>query len=141
MTEYSLKISAKRDYSIEGIAEKEKPPPRLMSLPSSLSHFFSHLRGPRNGEGRTETRESYRSDLHTGRVRGLLFLSFRPIAISHLSNSWTMAPPLATVGIASIGEMGLGIAKLLSAHNYRVLTNVSSRRSADLNTIRVVSSF
>lgn len=35
--------------------------------------------------------------------------------------------PLATVGIASIGEMGLGIAKLLSAHNYRVMTNVSGR--------------
>ena len=43
-----------------------------------------------------------------------------------------MTPPLATVGIASIGEMGLGIAKLLSAHNYRVLTNLSGRRSADV---------
>ena len=41
-------------------------------------------------------------------------------------------PPLATVGIASIGDMGLGIAKLLSAHNYTVLTNVSGRRSADV---------
>ena len=43
----------------------------------------------------------------------------------------TLTPPLATVGIVSIGEMGLGIAKLLSAYNYRVLTNVSGRRSAD----------
>ncbi|CAF9907034.1 MAG: hypothetical protein ALECFALPRED_003047 [Alectoria fallacina] len=38
-----------------------------------------------------------------------------------------MPPPLATVGIASIGEMGLGIARLLSANDYRVLTNVSGR--------------
>ena len=44
----------------------------------------------------------------------------------------TLTPPLATVAIASIGEMGLGIANLLSAHNYRVLTNVSGRRSADI---------
>ena len=44
----------------------------------------------------------------------------------------TLTPPLATVGIVSIGDMGLGIAKLLSAHNYRVLTNVSGRRSADI---------
>lgn len=51
-----------------------------------------------------------------------------------------MATPLATVGIASIGEMGLGIAKLLSAHNYRVMTNVSGRRSADIAT-RVVPAF
>ena len=42
-----------------------------------------------------------------------------------------MTPPLATVGIAAIGEMGAGIAKPLSAHyNYKVLTNVSDRRSA-----------
>ena len=39
-----------------------------------------------------------------------------------------MASPLATVAILSIGEMGLGIAKLLAAHNYRVITNVSDRR-------------
>ena len=39
-------------------------------------------------------------------------------------------PPLASVGVVSIGDMGLGIAKLLSAHNFRVLTNVSGRRSA-----------
>jgi hypothetical protein len=37
-------------------------------------------------------------------------------------------PPLATVGILSIGEMGMGIAKLLIAHNYRVVTNVEGRR-------------
>lgn len=43
-----------------------------------------------------------------------------------------IAMPLskATVGIASIGDMGAGVAKLLTAHNYRVLTNVSDRRSA-----------
>ncbi|ORY10667.1 hypothetical protein BCR34DRAFT_566525 [Clohesyomyces aquaticus] len=41
-----------------------------------------------------------------------------------------MTAPLATVGILSIGSMGLGIAKLLVAHNYRVLTNVSNRSPA-----------
>jgi len=38
-----------------------------------------------------------------------------------------MAAPLANIGIISIGEMGLGIAKLLTANNYRVLTNVQGR--------------
>jgi len=36
--------------------------------------------------------------------------------------------PRATVAIISIGEMGVGIAKLLAAHNYEVITNVSDRR-------------
>jgi hypothetical protein len=36
--------------------------------------------------------------------------------------------PLATVGILSIGEMGMGIAKLLIAHNFRVVTNIEGRR-------------
>jgi len=40
----------------------------------------------------------------------------------------TMA--LATLGIISIGDMGLGIAKLLLASNYRVITNVSNRSEA-----------
>ncbi|KAI9642336.1 hypothetical protein NHQ30_009138 [Ciborinia camelliae] len=35
--------------------------------------------------------------------------------------------PLATVGIISIGEMGMGVAKLLIAHNYRVVTNIEGR--------------
>jgi 3-hydroxyisobutyrate dehydrogenase-like beta-hydroxyacid dehydrogenase len=39
-----------------------------------------------------------------------------------------MASPLATIGIISIGEMGLGIAKLLVASGYRVTTNVTGRR-------------
>lgn len=39
-----------------------------------------------------------------------------------------MAKPLATLGILSIGDMGVGIARLLSAHNYRVITNASDRR-------------
>ncbi|KAL2357001.1 6-phosphogluconate dehydrogenase [Cryomyces antarcticus] len=46
--------------------------------------------------------------------------------------------------ILSIGEMGLGIAKLLAAHNYRVITNLSDRSeatreralSADLSLVR-----
>lgn len=36
--------------------------------------------------------------------------------------------PLATVGIQSIGDMGLGIARLLIANNYRVITNATGRR-------------
>jgi 3-hydroxyisobutyrate dehydrogenase-like beta-hydroxyacid dehydrogenase len=36
----------------------------------------------------------------------------------------------ATIGILSIGQMGLGIASLLLAHNYRVITNVSDRSPA-----------
>jgi phosphoglycerate dehydrogenase-like enzyme len=39
-----------------------------------------------------------------------------------------MAGPLATVGILSIGSMGAGVARLLSAYNYRVITNASDRR-------------
>jgi hypothetical protein len=39
-----------------------------------------------------------------------------------------MSSTLATVGILSIGEMGLGIAKLLIAHEYRVVTNITGRR-------------
>jgi 3-hydroxyisobutyrate dehydrogenase-like beta-hydroxyacid dehydrogenase len=39
-----------------------------------------------------------------------------------------MTASLATVGIISIGEMGLGIAKLLVASGYRVTTNVTGRR-------------
>ncbi|KAF2466024.1 uncharacterized protein BDR25DRAFT_306467 [Lindgomyces ingoldianus] len=41
-----------------------------------------------------------------------------------------MSTPLATVGILSIGSMGLGITKLLVANNYLVLTNVSNRSPA-----------
>lgn len=41
-----------------------------------------------------------------------------------------MASPLATVGILSIGSMGVGVAQLLSAHNYRVVTNASDRSEA-----------
>lgn len=36
--------------------------------------------------------------------------------------------PLATVGILSIGDMGMGIAKRLIAANYRVVTNIEGRR-------------
>ena len=41
-----------------------------------------------------------------------------------------MAAPLAKIGILSIGEMGMGIAKLLAAHGFSVATNGSGRRSA-----------
>ncbi|RDW73965.1 hypothetical protein BP5796_07407 [Coleophoma crateriformis] len=40
---------------------------------------------------------------------------------------------VATVGILSIGEMGMGIAKLLIAHNYHVVTNIEGR-SEDTHT-------
>lgn len=33
-----------------------------------------------------------------------------------------------SVGILSIGEMGLGVAKLLKSHDYRVLTVANNRR-------------
>lgn len=39
-----------------------------------------------------------------------------------------MASKLATIGILSIGDMGLGIAKLLIANGYKVVTNASDRR-------------
>jgi hypothetical protein len=39
-----------------------------------------------------------------------------------------MAKPLATIAILSIGSMGAGVARLLVAHNYRVITNASDRR-------------
>ncbi|KAF1958863.1 6-phosphogluconate dehydrogenase C-terminal domain-like protein [Byssothecium circinans] len=35
--------------------------------------------------------------------------------------------PLATIAILSIGQMGLGIARLLASHNYPLITNVSDR--------------
>ncbi|KAI9756836.1 MAG: hypothetical protein M4579_003672 [Chaenotheca gracillima] len=37
---------------------------------------------------------------------------------------------LATIGILSVGEMGLGVAKLLKASGYRVVTNVGGRSPA-----------
>jgi hypothetical protein len=56
-----------------------------------------------------------------------LFLS----NFSHLS---AMSSTLATVGILSIGEMGLGVAKLLIAQKYRVVTNISGRRYLELRS-------
>ena len=44
-----------------------------------------------------------------------------------------MAKTLATVAIISIGDMGLGIAKLLAANKYNVVTNVTGRRSNNQN--------
>jgi hypothetical protein len=41
-----------------------------------------------------------------------------------------MASPHATIAILSIGQMGLGIAQLLTAHNYRIITNASDRSKA-----------
>ena len=41
-----------------------------------------------------------------------------------------MTTPLATVAILSIGQMGLGIAALLTSHNYRITTNISGRSVA-----------
>ena len=39
-----------------------------------------------------------------------------------------MGKTRATLSVVSIGEMGLGVAKLLKAHDYRVLTNLTGRR-------------
>lgn len=41
-----------------------------------------------------------------------------------------MATHHATIAILSIGQMGLGIASLLQAHNYRIITNISDRSQA-----------
>jgi 3-hydroxyisobutyrate dehydrogenase-like beta-hydroxyacid dehydrogenase len=41
-----------------------------------------------------------------------------------------MTAPMATIGVISIGEMGLGVAKLLKASGFRVVTNVTGRRHA-----------
>jgi hypothetical protein len=49
-----------------------------------------------------------------------------------------MSSKLATVGILSIGEMGLGIAKLLVAHDYRVLTNITGRRYFGFHSVILV---
>lgn len=38
-----------------------------------------------------------------------------------------MATSKATVGVLSIGQMGFGIAKLLLAHGFHVVTNVGDR--------------
>lgn len=38
-----------------------------------------------------------------------------------------------TVGIVSIGDMGLGMAKLLKAHGYRVVTVGEGRRYVYMN--------
>jgi len=45
------------------------------------------------------------------------------------------APP-ATVGVISIGDMGVGIARLLIANNYRVVTNASDRSHATQDRAR-----
>lgn len=51
-----------------------------------------------------------------------------PMRLRHLHAEPIMAAPLASVGILSIGDMGLGIAELLIAHNYQVLTSTTGRR-------------
>lgn len=47
-----------------------------------------------------------------------------------------MTTPAAKVGIISIGQMGLGIARLLQAHNCHVMTNVSGRSPATQQRVR-----
>ncbi|KAI5369757.1 putative 6-phosphogluconate dehydrogenase, NADP-binding, 6-phosphogluconate dehydrogenase, domain 2 [Septoria linicola] len=42
----------------------------------------------------------------------------------------------AIIGIVSIGDMGLGIAKLLKAHGFRVVTNATGRSAATLQRAR-----
>ena len=52
------------------------------------------------------------------------------------SSSAAMKP---TIGIVSLGDMGLGIAKLLQAHQYQVLTTSAGRRQASLLEQRTVA--
>ena len=51
-----------------------------------------------------------------------------PTLLERQLHKYNTMAPLANIGIISIGDMGLGIAKLLAAHNYQVLTNVTGRR-------------
>lgn len=46
---------------------------------------------------------------------------------------------LATVAIVSIGDMGVGIARLLLANNIRVITNVKDRRYRRSESILTIS--
>lgn len=48
-----------------------------------------------------------------------------------------MTSPHATVAVLSIGQMGLGVATLLLAHNFRVITNVSDRSAATQERARI----
>ncbi|CAI6335999.1 unnamed protein product [Periconia digitata] len=48
-------------------------------------------------------------------------------------------PPLATIAIISIGQMGLGIARLLRAHSYRIITNITDRSPATLERAKSAS--
>ncbi|KAI7368135.1 6-phosphogluconate dehydrogenase C-terminal domain-like protein [Hortaea werneckii] len=47
-----------------------------------------------------------------------------------------VSAPIATVGILSIGDMGVGTARLLIANNYRVVTNASDRSQATQDRAR-----
>jgi 3-hydroxyisobutyrate dehydrogenase-like beta-hydroxyacid dehydrogenase len=40
----------------------------------------------------------------------------------------TTADSLPKIGLLSIGDMGVGIARLLIAHGFSVATNISDRR-------------
>ncbi|RMY77436.1 hypothetical protein D0863_01323 [Hortaea werneckii] len=48
----------------------------------------------------------------------------------------SVSAPIATVGILSIGDMGVGTARLLIANNYRVVTNASDRSQATQDRAR-----
>ena len=43
---------------------------------------------------------------------------------------YAMSASLATVAVLSIGQMGLGIARLLLAHDFLVITNATDRSPA-----------
>jgi hypothetical protein len=47
-----------------------------------------------------------------------------------------MTTPRATIAILSIGQMGLGIAQLLAAHSYCIITNASDRSAATQDRAR-----
>lgn len=67
----------------------------------------------------------------------LIYLKILPILRPQETiTSLTMRP--VTIGIVSIGDMGLGMARLLKAHDYRVVTVAEGRRyeSSDGNPTR-----
>ena len=47
--------------------------------------------------------------------------------------STSAASPKPTIGIISLGDMGSGIAKLLLAHEYPVITTATGRRQVNLS--------
>src|SRR3954471_11102839 len=62
----------------------------------------------------------------------------RPANMATVTSSSASATK-PTIGVVSVGDMGLGIAKLLQAHEYQVLTASAGRRQASLSVLRTMA--